>query len=446
MQQKPTRFSDSQRRTICRLLFVFCAIVPTLFAIRQVFSPSSPTEIETALRAATGIVASVASVETPRPGFYTLQSVQLPIADGAELMLGTVHVATGTACQIEIPETVRIDCADLTSLVQQFCTVALPTTQAGLTSSTPMVLRCQRVIVSDREFPNDPARQLILSPMVFHFATDSDRSVAAIRFQIAGLSAAPPVEIMIEKPVNSAAGGQLVRVATGDSMIPVWLAKAVWPEAESLLPTGQFSGQIAIAVDAAGRMDGAVGGSLTQADLRHLFSGTCLDMTGIADLLNVQCSIESSRIKSFSTILSAESGSIGMAAADSFSNLGWKVSSPISGEHSTRFLHFQLECNFENGRLAFSPLQEWNQEWNIVAWAEDNRVVVATQNRQTTERMEKLARNLFQNPGTGPARVEALDNRAITFLSCFSLVPETLDEKQTEVRMAEGDRSPAGRF
>jgi|GEM_PF-6356348 len=438
----PKRLSDSQRRTVCRLAFMLCVIVPTLFAVRLVFSPSSNSGIETALRAATGISATIQSVQTPRPGIYTLNSVELPGPNDRMLQLGTVHVAAGNICQIGIPETVRIDCSELTKLVQQFCGATLPTTPAGLKSITPVFLRCRRLVVSDRDFPDDPARQLILSPIEFHFAADSGGSIASLRFQIAGSTAAQQIEITVSKPVNDPAGGVQVHVVTGETLIPVWLAKAIWPEADSLLPTGQFSGQIEMAVDEGGRSQGLIKGSVSQADLQQLFGWTSLDMTGSAQLVNLHCAVEAGRIRSFSAILSAQSGTIGPAALNTMAELGWQTARPVAGEQKTGYRHFQLECRFENGRAGFGP----RNDAGVVAWTEDGVAVVSSPLSQTVEPMESLARRIFQNPGSSPASIATLGDRAVGFLGRFNLATESVGEGPVQYRMAETRQGTNDRF
>ncbi len=126
--------SDNQRRVLCRLIFLLACAIPTLVSSYWICHPQTADGWAQAIKAETGVEASIDFVETPTPYETVLHKLQLTDPEhGVLLDTAQVRIRFGKYVDVEIPY--EVNHVDNRGLARMLKTIHQNTVRRGVDKS-----------------------------------------------------------------------------------------------------------------------------------------------------------------------------------------------------------------------------------------------------------------------------------------------------------------------
>jgi len=123
--------SDNQRRVLCRLIFLLACAIPTAFSSYWICHPQTADGWEQAIKAETGVEASIDFVETPTPYETVLYKLRLRDPEhGVLLDTPQVRIRFGKYVDVEIPY--KVNHVDNRGLARMLKTMHQNTVRQGV--------------------------------------------------------------------------------------------------------------------------------------------------------------------------------------------------------------------------------------------------------------------------------------------------------------------------
>ena len=236
--------SDNQRRVLCRLIFLLACAIPTLVSSYWICHPQTADGWAQAIKAETGVEASIDFVETPTPYETVLHKLRLTDPEhGVLLDTAQVRIRFGKYVDVEIPY--EVDHVDNRGLARMLKTMHQNTVRRGV--DKPWRIRFAKPLKIARSdtalFADDPSvspdslqamlysqqNTFVIEGLNLDIVPSVDGTTVGANFALADSNQAQSLQNQnSQNPINVQLKrepyGQAIWLDTVNQALPCWLA------------------------------------------------------------------------------------------------------------------------------------------------------------------------------------------------------------------------------